>query len=193
MRNLIIVLVVLLFLTIAVAYLISNGRAAKTEVDNTGFITPSPSIVPRANLTFDKDNIYIKNGIQGSVSINIMYQGIVPDFVQIELAYDPEVLTDISLTPGSFFNKPIILLESIDESIGRISYAVRSGNTQASSIYAGEAIILNFRVLSRTAEQSSIYFLPKTSAAVKDKNIAVEYSKSLNILIEKDQNRSLNE
>ncbi|MBI3070341.1 MAG: hypothetical protein HYY87_03500 [Candidatus Levybacteria bacterium] len=44
--------------------------------------------------------------------------------VQLELSYDPTVITSIKLKPASFFPNPVVLLENIDAKNGKISYAL---------------------------------------------------------------------
>jgi len=48
-----------------------------------------------------------------------------PALVQLEIGYDPMMLTVESVTPGSFFTNPTVALQRIDFSTGRISYALR--------------------------------------------------------------------
>lgn len=89
--------------------------------------------------------------------------------IQLELQYDPKILTNISLVPGPFFPSPEILLNQIDFKTGRISYAFGVGITAKGVVGEGVAATLNFSV-SSSAEPTAILFLPKT--LVTDENFA---------------------
>ncbi len=82
--------------------------------------------------------------------------------VQLELQYDPQVLTDVVVAPGAFFPNPNILLKQIDAKTGRISSAF--GVTLNDSGVTGKGIVANltFSVKAGTPEKTAIIFLPKT-------------------------------
>lgn len=83
--------------------------------------------------------------------------------VQLELQYDPKVLDNISVTPGPFFQNPVVLLNKIEEKLGRISYALGippQGNGRQG---ADTVAVLSFEKKSGiTPTQTSIQFLPKS-------------------------------
>jgi hypothetical protein len=82
--------------------------------------------------------------------------------VQLELQYDPAVLTDVAVVPGPFFGASDILLNQIDTQTGRISYAFDVGLTAPG--VSGKGIVANVTFSSkvRTPENTAILFLPKT-------------------------------
>lgn len=82
--------------------------------------------------------------------------------VQVELGFDPEVLTNVTVDNGSFFNNPLTLLNDVDEKTGKISYAV--GISPQDSGLRGEGIvaIINFQAKIAKPEATNITFLPKT-------------------------------
>src|SRR5258708_30792144 len=45
-----------------------------------------------------------------------------PTLAQLELAYDPTMLSVNFLTPGTFFTDPTVALQKIDPLTGRVSY-----------------------------------------------------------------------
>ncbi|OGH13220.1 MAG: hypothetical protein A2687_05385 [Candidatus Levybacteria bacterium RIFCSPHIGHO2_01_FULL_38_26] len=99
--------------------------------------------------------------------------------VQLEIAFDPNILSDIHIEPSGFFDRPIIILDQIDYNQGRISYALgaeppesendlyrTSANPDSRVGKKGQATLatLSFNLnASVSAElQSSVTFLPKT-------------------------------
>ncbi len=83
--------------------------------------------------------------------------------VQIELAYNPTKLTDVSISSGSFFPNPSVLLNKIDKINGRMFYAIVLPAGEKNGI-KGNGIIatINFKSLMTPGEQTQIKFFPKT-------------------------------
>lgn len=69
--------------------------------------------------------------------------------VQIELTYDPKVLTNVDIKPGSFFPNPTILSKKIDAVKGRISYVLGIGLGQSSVNGNGTVAILSFTTVPK--------------------------------------------
>lgn len=83
--------------------------------------------------------------------------------VQLEIAYDPKALTVVSITPGSFFSNPFVLLNSIDNNNGRISYAL--GINVSDSSKAGTGVVATIVVKANntaTVSETDVTFLPKS-------------------------------
>lgn len=100
--------------------------------------------------------------------------------VQLELQFDPKVLTNIAVVPGSFFTKPEVLLEQIDEKTGRITYAFGIGLTGQGVAGQGTVATLNFGTKAAlnaakvgTPQQTTILFLPKTLVTAEDTDQSV--------------------
>jgi hypothetical protein len=81
--------------------------------------------------------------------------------VQLEIAYDPDILTNVDIKPGAFFENPITLLEEINREDGRISFAFGVTPGLGGVYGAGNVATLTFRTAS-TSGQTRIDFLPKT-------------------------------
>ena len=82
--------------------------------------------------------------------------------VQLELQYDPNILTDIEVVPGPFFANPQILLDQIDIKAGRISYALGLGQNEKATTGSGTVANITFSVKSKLPEKTAMIFLPKT-------------------------------
>jgi len=80
----------------------------------------------------------------------------------VELQYDPLVLTNVAVTPGPFFPKPIALWNQIDPKTGRISYAFGIGPADQGVSGTNTVATLTFSVKAGTSEKTAIIFLPKT-------------------------------
>jgi len=94
--------------------------------------------------------------------------------VQLELTYDPKVLTNVDIKSGVFFTAPVVLLKKIDTVNGRISYALGINPSQKPTSGSGIVATISFSTVSgTTAMQTPINFSPKTAAT------AVGYAQSV--------------
>ena len=86
--------------------------------------------------------------------------------VQLELYFDPNVLTDVDITAGQFFQNPVELLKSVDDQNGRISYALSLPPGQTG--ISGNDIIatISFSLANpKLATATAVTFLPKTEVS----------------------------
>jgi hypothetical protein len=94
--------------------------------------------------------------------------------VQLELSYDPQVLTNVDIKTGPFFTTPVVLLKKIDAVNGQISYALGINSTQKATNGNGVVATITFStVAATTATQTPINFELKTAAT------AVGYAQSV--------------
>ena len=86
--------------------------------------------------------------------------------VQLELAYDPQALTNVTVAPGDFFTQPNTLLNSLDTVDGRISYATTEQINLPAKSGIGTVAIISFDIAQGfTGKKTTISFLPKTAVA----------------------------
>lgn len=90
--------------------------------------------------------------------------------VQVELRYNPLQVTVASITPGDFLPEPEIILSDIDNTRGRINYALTT-SSPASQIKGGGTLVVLNMAATNTASISGntqIEFLPKTAVRSQD-------------------------
>lgn len=86
--------------------------------------------------------------------------------VQMELAYDPQALTNVTLAPGDFFQQPSALVDNINTVDGRISYALAEQIDLPGKMGTGSVALLSFNVSPTfTDKTTTITFLPKSAVA----------------------------
>jgi hypothetical protein len=126
-------------------------------------LTPADS-----SLTFSTNEQSIRPGQTVTVAVLIHNPNPHPAVTQLELAYDPNAVTIDTITPGTFFTKPMVALQTIDPVAGRISYALRCSNAQnpnADCVNASSSTIatITMNMNSYTTQASTtLSFLPKT-------------------------------
>lgn len=127
--------------------------------------TPTKEPVAQSMLSFGNPVIATTSStttLNYSLPVNITTGKNKVTAVQLELQYDPLVLTNVAVTPSSFFTDPIVLLNQIDTKTGRISYAF--GVPPAGQAVAGKGVVANltFSTRAKISERTAIIFLPKT-------------------------------
>lgn len=82
--------------------------------------------------------------------------------VQISIIYDPKVLTNVAINPGTFFKNPNILLQKVDPLKGNVIYSLFANPNQKSVSGKGTIATLSFSVIPGTKSTTQINFLPTT-------------------------------
>lgn len=133
-------------------------------------IIPEP--IAQTTLLFGEPSIATSSSvsvINYSIPINIATGKNKVTAVQLELQYDPKILTNVAVIPGSFFKDPQILINKIDVKTGRISFAFGVGLKDTGSMGKDTVATISFSVRTAfdtakvgIAQQTAIFFLPKT-------------------------------
>lgn len=154
-------------------------------------IQPSPiQIIPTPKeetaqtiLSFGEPIIAVSSSastLNYSLPINITTGKNKVNAVQLEMQYDPEVLINATVSPGSFFKNPEVLLDQINPKTGRITYAFGVG--LAGQGVMGKGIVANIVFSTKVAsdatkvaptEQTTILFLPKTLVTAENETESV--------------------
>jgi hypothetical protein len=120
-------------------------------------------------LSFSEAEQTIHPGQSVIIAIQLHNANPHPTLAQLEIAYDPTILTVISIEPGAFFNDPTVALQNIDPVTGRISYALHCpfGQTVQATDCVNDAsstiAVITFRVNSYAIKNvTTLSFLPKT-------------------------------
>jgi len=121
------------------------------------------------DLSFANSIESIQRGQTVTVAVLIHNPNPHPTVIQLEIAYDPAVITLDSITPGTFFTNPVTALNIIDPVAGRISYALRCPTTQTTAendcvnASASTVATITFNTnMYTTSPNTSLSFLPKT-------------------------------
>lgn len=90
--------------------------------------------------------------------------------VQLELTYDPKVLTAVDVTPGTFFENSNVLIKKIDTVNGRITYALGVALGEKGKSGIGVIASLHFALVPGPSlpVTTVISFLPKTQVSAQE-------------------------
>lgn len=90
---------------------------------------------------------------------------------QLELSFDPNVLTKVDIKPGSFIRSPVIIQKNINTTDGRIKYWIGVNPNEKGIQGKGAIATMVFSKNGSTAAQ--VNFLPKTSISGVNTNQSV--------------------
>lgn len=130
-----------------------------TPVEHSSLsLSPNPLSLSSPSATID---VNIDSGINDATA------------VQIELSYDPKMITITDIKPGSFFENPLVLLKNINPQQGKLTYAVGispSGNPKKG---IGEVAVISFITNMTPGQKTELKTLPKTMVTASGVAISV--------------------
>lgn len=81
---------------------------------------------------------------------------------QVELSYDPKILTNVRINAGTFFANPFIPINQVNEKDGRVSYAISVNPQDTGKQGNGLLATLTFQTIKPTLQSTNIVLLPKS-------------------------------
>lgn len=122
---------------------------------------------PKASLYFQPSTLTATTNGQQSVNILVDSAGMGVFGAQIELQYDPRAISNVNIVPAQnnfFGNQPTVILDSVDPTQGRASFAIGANIDGGDKIGTGVVATLTFtpNVFSGLST-TQIIFLPKTT------------------------------
>jgi hypothetical protein len=125
-------------------------------------ITPTPETA--STLTFSPNPLTAPIGATTSANIVLESQGALPKILQLEIEYDPLILTHMSILPANLSDNQAVLLNKINPNTGRISYAIDISRNTTSKGEPQIVATLQFLPLNPLEKNETyINFLPKTT------------------------------
>lgn len=170
----------LIVLTIILLFAATRSGQSPKTTQPTPSTAPaaSPSPTPPAYTTLELSPnpvTVLPNGT-GSVEVIMNTNENTATGTQIELSYDPKAITNVVVTPGTFFQDPLIIPQwnKVDTQAGRISHA-QVLQPSAAGI-KGQGVIATIRftkVPNSGLSQTQIQFMPKTAVTQSGINPSV--------------------
>lgn len=183
------IMVVCVAVLLAVYLLLSTttknvGQTAQnitTTPAQGGEANKSTSAYPTTNPKLVTADLYfLKNPTANTVYINVKTKQPISG-LQLVLAYNPSLLSNISITPGDFFDHPIILQNSADAAKGTIYYTLSINPKSAQIFGEGTVAILHYSGIP-TGVSTTLSVLPQTKITSQGVNDSV-LSKTSSITI----------
>lgn len=129
-----------------------------------------PSASRKVNTNFAHTSLSISEDVRASttsgiweVDVNIDSGDNLVTGVQLELSFDPQVLTKVDVRPGDFIPNPVEILKRIDTPSGRISYIL--GGQLGKKGIKGKGTVATVSFSTTGGQQTQLNFLPQTIVA----------------------------
>jgi hypothetical protein len=134
------------------------------------YSSPGPSSSKEFKKDFAHTSLEFSNDIksgttsaQQQVDINIITNGDKVTMAQLEMSYDPKLLTNVNITSGEFIKNAVVLQKNIDTTNGRIKYWIGIPPNQKG--LNGKGIIATVSFTKIGSSPAQINFMPKTSVS----------------------------
>jgi len=115
----------------------------------------------------------IKKLSSSNVSVTIDTSGKQVTAVQIEISYDPQILTGVSVSPGTFFTDPLILNSKVDPANKTIFLALGIRPGQQAPAGTGTIAIISFTPNFGISTQASLQFTRNTKVTAEGEEASV--------------------
>lgn len=157
-------IIVLLFITGGLLFL-AIRQEQPTRL--TSIVPPSPTPSPAHSVLSLVPSTSSTSAIQ-SVGIVVDSHENQLTGAQINIAYDPKILSNVTIKQGTYFTNPTILLNTVDSVNGRISYVIAIGPSSKETTGSGTVATISYQLLAahstnpQQATTTKLTFLPKT-------------------------------
>lgn len=124
---------------------------------------PSPMTPAHTVLALAPNPLTVAPGQQGKVDVTIDTADNDVTAVQLELGYDPNLVSNVKVTPGILFQNPVVLINKDDPKAGRYTYAF--GITPNSKTVKGQGTVATVTFTASataTGKSSQLGLLPTT-------------------------------
>lgn len=161
---LILVTGILVYTAVAPKQPAPTGTPAKTQT--------APAVLAQTTLALSPSLLSLSSN-SGSLNVVIDSGSNKITAVQLELSYDPKMLSALDIVPGPFFNNPVTLIKTIDDKNGKISYALGIAPTGLAKSGQGAVATITFSSAQQTGQATQITFSPKTLVTAAGANSSV--------------------
>ncbi|HWY79418.1 MAG TPA: cohesin domain-containing protein, partial [Candidatus Sulfotelmatobacter sp.] len=126
-------------------------------------VQPTVAVPAHSVLKLGPNPLTIAPGQQGSVDVTIDTSDNNVTAVQLELGYDPNIVSNVKVTPGPLFTNPVVLINKNNPQTGRYTYAF--GITPNAQAVKGTGVVatVTFTALPGTLGKSMQIGLLSTS------------------------------
>jgi hypothetical protein len=161
-------IIVLLILTIVLVFVALSTKQQQSQTTTTPGATAKPSNTPtpvagHTILSMSPNPVTAGRGVPSTVNVMIDTQGDSVRAIQLEIAYDPKALTNVTIKPGDFFpGAQALPVGGVNQTTGRITFAVTPANLRDAKSGKGTVATLTFYPTAAAATSTAITLLDKS-------------------------------
>lgn len=161
-------LVLIVFLTALTAFFVYLALSQNRPQQTTPAVSVAPTKKPipaYTTLTLSPENLSLSSN-SGSLDIRIdTGKGTKTNSVtavQLEVQYDPKMLTAVSITPGAFIPNATALVNNVDKTTGSITYALAIPPAGNGATGSGILATIRFSSVVPKGSSTQVTILPTT-------------------------------
>lgn len=151
-------LVIVTVILFVVALRTSKQQAPQNITTQAQIPTPTP--VAMTTLSFAPNPITVAPGGQGTVSVNINTSLNKVTAVQLEIAYDPNIISNVQVTTGPLFQNAVVLINRNNTQTGRLTYAFGITPNHPTVEGVGSVATITFTANNVPGKQAQLALLP---------------------------------
>ena len=170
-------LVLVTVILFVVALRASQQTAPTTQQQTPVAQKAEPTTPAHTVLAVGPNPLTVAPGTQGSAQVNIDASDNDVTAIQLEIGYDPNVLSNVKVIPGTLIQNPAVLIDKNDPATGRYTYAFGITPNGTPIKGQGVAATITFTVKPGTiVKQTQLGLLP--TSLVTARGVAASVMKS---------------
>lgn len=176
-----ILLLLVLTIVLVIVALITRQQTSLPPQSLAPTATPKPLSLGHTSLMILPNPVYTSStGTSSATTVDVVIDtgGDQVRSVQLEIAYDPKVLKNVTIQPGTFFTNPSVLpVGGVNQKTGRITFAVVPSSFTESKTGTGIVATLSFTpVLTASNSSTEITLLDKSlvSGGARGQNVLIK-------------------
>lgn len=150
----------ILLLVVALNQATRTPRNETSDTESAENVSPTPPA--ETTLHISPNPLVVSSVGQGQAEVVINTGSNEVTAVQLEMSYDPSLITNIDIVPGTFLPSPVVLLREVDEQEGRITYAVAITPAQNPVKGQGTVATISFTQIPGSSGQTTLELMPKS-------------------------------
>lgn len=111
--------------------------------------------------------VSLSAGAKGNVMVMLEPSDNEVTAVQLEIAYDPNIISNVKVTPGELFDNPVVLINKNNISEGRYTYAFGIMPNHKAITTSGVVANITFSALNKPGANSQLALLDTTLVTAK--------------------------
>lgn len=186
-RTLLLILALLVLTGVLLVVALSSNspqtppQVTPSPANRVGETGPTP--VVQTELSISPNPATVTARTPSTLNVDIATGGNKVTAVQLEMTFDPTVLTKMAIAQGDFFVNPIVLLNKVDAKKGTITFALGIPPTGEAKSGTGVAATLSFVPVGTPGTQSPITILSKSLVTASGTSSSVLKSTTGTILV----------
>ncbi len=128
---------------------------------------PAPTSAAKSILTLSPNPVTVGSGQSGQVSVEINTDSNEVTGVQLEISYDPGLISNVKVTPGVLLPNAAVLFDNNNSQTGNYTYALGITPNSPTIQGTGSVAVITFTARGIAGSQSQIELLPTTLISAK--------------------------